>query len=163
MPLRLWPGVLAALLLLLARFAVPAIVPGALIFGVLGGLAGALAIIVWWLFFSRAHWAKRLGAIILIGAALIATSRVIHISIAKGMMGMMFPMYAIPVLSLALVGSPVVSRRLSSRARRASMVAAILLACGAWTLLRTGGVTGSAGSEFHWRWTPTPEERLLAW
>jgi outer membrane protein assembly factor BamB len=30
------------------------------------------------------------------------------------------------------------------------------------TLVRTGGITGDADSDLHWRWTPTPEERLLA-
>ena len=75
---------------------------------------------------------------------------------------MMFPIYAIPVLSLALVAWAVASRRLSNGPRRASMVAAILLACGVFTLLRTGGITGDADSDFHWRWTQTPEERLLA-
>jgi hypothetical protein len=42
------------------------------------------------------------------------------------------------------------------------MVATILLACGVFTLLRTGGMTGDGDSDFHWRWTQTPEERLLA-
>ena len=42
------------------------------------------------------------------------------------------------------------------------MVAAILLACGALTLVRTNGITGDADSDFEWRWTPTAEERLLA-
>jgi outer membrane protein assembly factor BamB len=42
------------------------------------------------------------------------------------------------------------------------MVATILLACGVFTLLRTGGMSGDGDSDFHWRWTPTPEERLLA-
>ena len=41
------------------------------------------------------------------------------------------------------------------------LVAIVLLACGGWTLLRTEG-TSSEGSQFKWRWTPTPEERLLA-
>jgi outer membrane protein assembly factor BamB len=41
------------------------------------------------------------------------------------------------------------------------MVATILAACGAWALVRTGGVSGE-GSELHWRWSKTPEERLLA-
>jgi outer membrane protein assembly factor BamB len=31
-----------------------------------------------------------------------------------------------------------------------------------FTLLRTGGITGNAESDLHWRWTQTPEERLLA-
>ena len=70
---------------------------------------------------------------------------------------MMLPIFAIPVLSLALVAWAVASRRLSS-GPPASMVAAILLACGVFTLLRTGGITGDADSDFHWRWTST---RLL--
>ncbi len=42
------------------------------------------------------------------------------------------------------------------------MVVTILLACAAWALLRTGGITGDADSDLHWRWSETPEERLLA-
>ncbi len=41
------------------------------------------------------------------------------------------------------------------------MVAAILIACGGWALVRTEGVS-STGSDFAWRWSATPEERLLA-
>ena len=62
--------------------------------------------------------------------------------------------YAIPVLSLALVAWAAASRGLSSGLRRASMVAAIVLACGTLTLIRTNGVTGDADSDFEWRWTP---------
>ena len=152
-PLRLWPGVVAAVLLLLVRFVVPIVVPGAGALGMLGGLAGGLAVVVWWLFFSRAPWSERVGAIVLMVVAVLATSRIVHESIANGMMGMMLPIYAIPVLSLALVAWAVASRRLSDGPRRASMVAAILLACGVFTLLRTGGITGAADSDLHWRWT----------
>lgn len=161
-PLRLWPGVVAVVLQLLVRFVVPIVVPGATIFAVLGGLAGGLVVVVWWLFFSRAPWSERVGAIVLMVVALFATSRIVHESIATGMMGMMLPVYAIPVLCLALVAGAVASRRLSSGPRRASMIGAILLACGVFTLLRTGGVMGGGGSDFHWRWSQTPEERLLA-
>src|SRR2546426_214759 len=161
-PLRLWPGVVAAVLLLLVRFVVPIVVPGTMMFGVLGGLVGALAVVVWWLFFSRAPWTERVGAIVLMIVALYATSRLVHKSIANGMMGMMLPIFAIPVLSLALVAWAVASRRLADGPRRASMVATILLACGVFTLLRTGGITGDGDSDLHWRWTRTPEERLLA-
>jgi outer membrane protein assembly factor BamB len=135
--------------------------PEAAPFAMIGGVAGALAIVLWWVFFSRAPWSERLGALVLMIVALFATSRVIHVSIATGGMGMLFPILAIPVLCIALVAWAVISRGLSEGLRRATMVATILLACGAWTLLRTDGVSG-AGSEFHWRWTPTAEERLLA-
>src|SRR4051812_29988740 len=99
-PLRLWLGV-AAIVLWLVRFGVPIFAPEYLIYGVLGGIVGALAILVWWVFFSRLPWVDRLGAIGLMIAALFATSRIIDRSIATGMMGFMFPMYAIPVVSIA--------------------------------------------------------------
>lgn len=113
-PLRLWPGVVAVALQWLVRFVVPIVVPDAGGIAILGGLAGGLAVAVWWLFFSRAPWFERVGAIVLMAAALLATSRIVHESIANGMMGMMLPILAIPVLSLALVASAAASRRLSS-------------------------------------------------
>ena len=130
--------------------------------GVLGGLVCALAVLVWWLFFSRAPWVERLGAIVLMVVAVIATKRIVHPSIAGGMMGMMLPVFSIPVLCLALVAALVAARRLSNGLRRIVMFGAILLACGAFLLIRTGGITASAQSDLHWRWTKTPEERLLA-
>lgn len=161
--LRLWPGVVAAVMLVLARVVVPVIVPESMPYGMIGAAVCALAVVVWWAFFSRAPRSERFGAVALMILALFATSRVIHVSIATGGMGMLFPISAVPVLSLAFVVWAAASRRLSDRARRASMVATILLACGVWALLRTDGVTGDLiGSDFHWRWAPTPEQRLLA-
>jgi outer membrane protein assembly factor BamB len=44
-----------------------------------------------------------------------------------------------------------------------TMVATILLACGVWTLVRTGGFTAASfHNDLAWRWAKTPEERLLA-
>jgi outer membrane protein assembly factor BamB len=162
-PLRLWPGVLVVVLQWLAWIVLPIVVPEATFYGVLGGVfGGGLAVLLWWLFFSRAPWPERVGAILLMPAALYATWYVVHPSIANGMMGMMLPIFAIPVLSLALVCWAVAGQRLSRGPWRASLVVAILLACGVFTLLRTGGITGDGDSDLHWRWTPTPEERLLA-
>ncbi len=159
-PLRLWPGVVIVMLQWLGRFVVPIFVPEATFFGVMGGLLGGLAIVVWWAFLSRAPRSERWGAIVLMIVALVATWRILHESIATGMMGMMFVVYAIPVLSLAFVAWAAASRRLSDGPRRAAMVATILLACGVWTLVRTDGVSAT-GSDFAWRWSETPEERLL--
>jgi outer membrane protein assembly factor BamB len=160
--LRLWPGVVAVALQWLLWFVVPFVVPAAALYGLLGGVIAGLVVVVWWLFFSRAPWAERVGAIVLMVVAVVATKRVVHQSMANAGMGMLLFIYTIPVLSLALVASAAASRRLSSGLRRASMVASILLACGVFTLLRTGGITGDAHSDLHWRWTRTPEERLLA-
>ncbi|MGQ0736146.1 MAG: outer membrane protein assembly factor BamB family protein [Acidobacteriota bacterium] len=161
-PLRLWPGVAAAALQWLVWSVVPAFVPQWGGSAILGGVFFGLVIVVWWLFFSRAPWFERLGAIALMVVAVAATSRLVHESIANGMMGFMLFIYAIPAVTAALVAWAVASRGLSSRLRLASMVGAIVLACGTLTLIRTGGMTGDADSDLHWRWTPTPEERLMA-
>ena len=121
--LRLWPGVAAVLLLWFIRFGVPAVVPEAMVLGVMGELVGGLAVLVWWVFFSRAPWSERGGAVVLMIAAMLATRRTLDESIATGMMGMMFVVYSIPVLSLALVAWAVASRRLAGGLRRATLVA----------------------------------------
>src|SRR5262245_6843158 len=161
-PLRVWPGVIAVALQWLMGFCFRFVAPEAFMYVMIGILACSLAVLVWWLFFSRAPWVERLGAIALMVVLVAATKRVVHPSIAGGMMGMMLPIFSIPVLSLALVVAAAAGRRLYSGLRRAAIVAAILLACAAFTLIRTGGMSGEGGQDFHWRWTPTPEQLLLA-
>jgi len=161
-PLRLWPGVVAVALQWVVRFLVPLVAPDSFGYGIIGAALGGLLILVWWVFFSRAPWSERLGAIVVMGVALFATRRVVHPSISNGMMGFMLYVYVIPFLSLALVAWAVASRGLPVGLRRASMAAAILLGCGVMTLVRTGGLRGEDGSDLHWRWTESPEERLLA-
>jgi outer membrane protein assembly factor BamB len=160
--LRLWPGVVAAVLLVLVRLT-PVVVDELMPVAMMGAVVGGLVILLWWLFFSRAPWPERLGVTVLIIVALFATPRLVHESIAGGAMGFLFYVWAIPTLGVALVAAVAASRRLSPESRRVSIAAAIVLACGVWTLIRTEGVTSDlVGSDFRWRWTPTPEERLLA-
>ena len=161
-PLRLWPGVVIVILQWLVRFAVPALVPDATIIGLLGELVGGAAILLWWLFLSRAPWSDRLGAVGVMIVGLYATSHIIDKSIATGAQGFLFFILAIPVVSLAFVVGAVVSSRFQGGARRAAMIATILLGCGALALVRTGGFTASLHNDLHWRWAKTPEERLLA-
>jgi outer membrane protein assembly factor BamB len=161
-PLRLWPGVLAAVLLVLFKLVVPIIGPGAPPIAMLGGLVGGLVIVLWWVFFSRAPWSERLGAVAVMIAALPATTPFLHPSIAEASLGPLFYILAVPIVSLALVVWAAASRRLSSGPRRVAMVVTILLACGVFTLLRTSGVTGDGAWGLHWRWTRTVEERLLS-
>ena len=167
--LRLWPGVLLAILTVLLRYAVGPLAPddaslfaiplGAIAVG--AGMLGAIAIIVWWLFFSRAPWSERLGVLLLIAVAMFATAQLAHQSIRGGYRGMMLAGYGGPVIALALVAGAVIGARLARGSRRAVIAASILLACGAFTLIRTNGVFGG-GADLHWRWTPTAEDRLLA-
>ena len=160
--LRLWPGVIIVTLQWLVRFGIPIVVPEAKEFGVFSGLLGWLAIVVWWGFFSRAPRSERWGAVVLMIVALAATPLILHESIATAMKGLIFVFYATLGLSLAFVVWAVASRRLADGPRRATLVATILLSCAVWSLLRSDGMTYGSGADFAWRWTETPEERLLA-
>jgi outer membrane protein assembly factor BamB len=167
-PLRLWPGVTAAALLLFVRYVLPAVAPGKEIFGletdligILGGLVFSVLIFVWWIFFSRAPWPDRLITVAAIAVAMVAIRPLTHISIQNGFMNRMFYFFAPFTMSLALVIGVAASRRLSAGARRAVIVLMILAGAAFWTLLRTDGVFNGL-SVLQWRWTPTAEERLLA-
>jgi outer membrane protein assembly factor BamB len=162
-PLQVWPGVLIVALQWLVGFALPVFVPEAKLYALLGGfLGGTLTVILWWLFFSRAPWSERLSALVFIPAAVFATSYIVHESIAGGAMGMLLYLFSLPVMSLALVAGAVAGRRLSSGPRRAVLTSAVLLGCGAFAVARTGGMSGDGDFDFHWRWSQTPEERLLS-
>ena len=160
--LRLWPGIIAVIVQWLGWYLVPVFLPQAMFAGMLIGLVCALTIIVWWLFLSRAPWLERIAPFLLMVVGVILTKRIVHPSIAGGMMGMMLPIYSIPILSLSLVAWAVSTSRLSALPRRALMLVAIAIGCGVFALVRTGGMTGDANSDLHWRWTKTPEEKLLA-
>ena len=62
-PLRLWPGVVAVVLQWLARFGIKAVVPGFKGFALSaqGGIIGAVAVVLWWAFFSRARLVRTRG------------------------------------------------------------------------------------------------------
>jgi outer membrane protein assembly factor BamB len=160
--LRLLPGVIIVIIQWLVRFVVPIVAPETTPFAVMGGLVGGLAVMVWWGFFSRAPRTERWGAVVLMIVTMLVTSSLLHVSIATGGMGMLFPVFAVPVLSLAFVIWAAVSRRFAEGPRRVLMVATILLSCGVWTLVKTGGFTGEFDHDLAWRWAQTPEDRLLA-
>jgi outer membrane protein assembly factor BamB len=161
-PLRLWPGVAAAVLLILVGYVLPIFVPEYAGYAMIAAPLFALIVILWWLLFSRARWYERLGGLGLMIAAMFPEKYVVHPSIAGGAMGNLSYILVIPTLSLALVGWAVLRDRVGPAARSAAVIVAVLLGCLPWMLVRTGGITASGKSDFHWRWTKTPEEQLLA-
>ena len=158
--LRLWPGIALLVLLFVFRIGVKAFVPGIEGFGyaVLGSLGCMLAIILWWLIFSRARWVERLGAIGAIAVSLVAVWFLKHDTM---WLQWLFA-YAVPLLALAFVTWSVVTRRLTGRIRLITMIATIVVACGVWLLLRQDGMNGDHIASFGWRWSQSAEERLLA-
>jgi outer membrane protein assembly factor BamB len=161
-PLRLWPGVAAVVLQWIFWLVVPRVVPGSGPIGMLGALALGLVVLVWWLFFSRARWSERIIAIAAMIALAFATWPFLHVSIQNGYMGRMFPIFVIPGLSLALVAWAAFSRGLADLPRRAMLVGVVAVACSAYLLIRTDGITGEGDSLLRWRWTKSHEELLLA-
>ncbi len=128
----------------------------------MGGMLGGIAILVWWAFFSRAQRMERWGAILIILAAMVLSSLLLHDSISTAMQGMMYPAYALPVLCPVFVIWAVATRNRTTKVRWTTMIAAIVLSSGAWILVRSGGITGHAQADFAWRWSATHEEHLLA-
>ena len=160
--LRIWPGVVAVILQSLLWFGVPVVAPDYAIVGILGAVVFGLVVVVWWMFFSRAPWVERIGAIVLMVVAVLLNRSLVDPSIAGGAMGNLIVLLSIVPLCIALVVAVLVSRNRQAWARRVAIVAGIVLACGTVTLIRTGGMSGEGRADIHWRWTPTPEEKLLA-
>jgi outer membrane protein assembly factor BamB len=145
----------------LARFVLPAVVSDSLMYSVLGGFIAALLVPLWWLFFSRAAWVERLGAIALMVLAVFGARRIVDVSIATGAMGFLMYFLVLPILSIAFVAWAVATRNLSDGVRRATMAATILAVCGGMALIRTGGFTASFQNDLHFRWSKTAEDRLV--
>jgi outer membrane protein assembly factor BamB len=158
--LRLWPGIIIVALLFISRFGVKAVIPGIEGFGkgMMGSFGFVIIFLLWWAFFSRAAWLERLSAIGLFAVAIGGTWLLRH----ESMWILWLVGYAIPWLCLAFIIWAVATRRLPDRVRRLTMVATILLACGVWLFVRQDGIDGDHTASFGWRWTASPEERLLA-
>jgi outer membrane protein assembly factor BamB len=160
-PLRLWPGVVLVVVQFVLVFGLPLVRPDASGAAMLAGAAGGVAVLLWWLLFSRAGWVARLGAPAVAAGALLLVRPLLHESITGGAMGMLPYLLPIPTLSLALVAWAAATPGLRPARRAGALVLSMLVGAGVWTAVRTGGIRGG-GFELSWRWTPTAEERLLA-
>lgn len=161
-PLRLWPAVILVALQWLAWFVLPLLSPRASVIGPLVGLICALLLLIWWLIFSRAPWVERIGALLLIVVGLVGAKRLAHESIAGGMMGMLIYVLSVPIFCLLLVLWAVLTRRFATAPRRLALLGAVAFGCCLFLLIRTGGLTAEFDNDVHWRWSTTPEQRLLA-
>jgi len=118
--LRLWPGIAAAAVVI-AGLLVTITLPVAADYGLVGTGVGVFAVILWWLFFSRAPWLERAGALVLMAVAVAAIRPFIHASIAGGAQGGLQYILSMLPISLLLVAWAAGTRHLSTPARRAAM------------------------------------------
>lgn len=163
-PLRLWPLAVIVVLFAALVFVVPVIFTdyADLPMVMLGGAVCAVLTVVWWLLLSRARWTERLGVIALMAATVMLTRVAIDPSIAGGAQGMLGYIFGFEFVALALAVWATATAQMIDRTRRLTVVP-IMLALGLLPMLaiRTAGIR-SGNFEMHWRWTPTPEELLLA-
>ncbi|HEX5271518.1 MAG TPA: PQQ-binding-like beta-propeller repeat protein, partial [Gemmataceae bacterium] len=158
--LRLWPGVVLVLAQTALIFVPPLVAAGTIASFMVRFYAPMLCgvlLLVWWLFASRLRWADRLLGVCTFAAAAAVAVALCHPSFQFGLL-----LYALPIATSAWVGWLLVSFPLGWPVRRWGLVAVLLAVSGGATLVRMAGVTGNFSGEFHWRWTPTPEELFLA-
>lgn len=160
--INLLPGIIIVAIQWIIKFVLPAIFPSMATLGVLGGLAGGLAIIIWWTVFSQVVRTERWLGTLFIVIALAAMAQISDKSITTGMQGMMFFVLATPLVSLAFVIWAGLSRNLQPRLRIITMATTVLVSSGAVALLRSEGITGVAGINLAWRWSATSEEQFLS-
>jgi outer membrane protein assembly factor BamB len=161
--LRIWPGLAAAVVIVIGLFleiAFTITLPDLAISGLIGAVVSMVIIFVWWLFFSRAPWSERLGVLAIMIAVWFAMRPLLDKSILGGAMGGL-PFLGFTVFTAALAFWAAGTQNLTTGKRRASLVGAMLIAAVLCSVVRTAGVRGG-GFEVHFRWTPTPEDLLLA-
>src|SRR4051812_28128076 len=107
--LRLWPGVLIVLLQWGLRFGLE-LFPDYTVFGVAAGVVGWPALIIWWLFFSRAAWPERIFGVAAMAFAAAVTWPFLDVSMSTGAMGALFPLLAAPGVCLAFILWAVLAR-----------------------------------------------------
>ena len=160
-PLRVWPALAIVAAQVAGYFLLPILMPDAeLPMGLIAIMVGALLALCWWLFFSRAPWLERIGAVLLIAIAVPLMRMGVDKSISGAGQGFLVYIMSIPVMMWALTVWAATTRNFQDSSRRIALVVAVILGCVPFLIARTDGVGGP--NPFHLRWTPTAEQKLLA-
>jgi outer membrane protein assembly factor BamB len=165
--LRLWPGVIIIALLWLLPAAAAWFVSETMIHMltvVLTPTVMTVALLAWWLFFSRLRWADRLLGLLALAAAGGVTYPFWHHSLtdddSKGVLALM--VYVLPAVTTAWVAWLLVTPFLRWPVRRVGLLAVFVMAWGSFTLVRFEGNEGDFSGVFRYRGTLTAEEKYLA-
>ena len=160
-PLRIWPALLLLVAGIAARVLPDFIEEGPralMMIRALGPVVCAGLILLWWLLASRATWQERVVGFV--GVILAFAITMVLVDESMQQIGPIF--LTIPMGGAAFaIGALLCSRTLSFRR---TVIATLLAACGMGfsTALRNDGMWGNFALGLHWRWEPSPEERLLA-
>src|SRR5688572_2329985 len=102
-PLRLWPGVAIAVVQVLVMVIAPIVSFEGGMLAMLGGALGAVLLVLWWLFFSRAPWLERIAAMLIVIAGVVLSTYLVHLSIAGAGQGFLVYILGLQPLMLGLV------------------------------------------------------------
>ena len=160
-PLRVWPAVLLALLMLAARFG-PEASQDAMakywMISVFGPLLCCLLLVIWWLAASRATWRERVfGLLGIIVAAAVAVT-IAHPS----MRGPATTYLTIPTGLFLFAIATVFLKKAPTANRTGTAVALAFAGFAVSMFLRNEGMTGDYKFTWRSRWSQTAEEAMLA-
>lgn len=160
-PLRTWPALLLVALMMLMRFGPPNLEGGLSSYwmiAVFGPVICCVLLVIWWLAASRATWKERLFGTLGVVGSLIVTEMLVDPTMrGPGTIYVTLPMGMV----LFALGATLLSKhRPATRTGLALLFA--LAGFGFSVLLRNEGMTGSYALGAHWRWSPTPEQLMLA-
>jgi outer membrane protein assembly factor BamB len=159
--LRLWPALAILAVQWLIVFVVGLLAPLSFfqfMTMAFAPLVGALALVIWWVGFSRLRWMDSLLCLVVFAA----TTGIAVALFDPSFGGFGIMMYVVPTVTLVWIGWLLITPFLPWSVRRAGMLVAFTLAVGYFALLRFDGATGSLKGEISYRWTPTPEDIFKA-
>jgi outer membrane protein assembly factor BamB len=159
--LRLWPGVAIIALLWLVITAVNWLFPVtffAFMTMFIAPMVATLALIVWWLSFSRLSWTDR---IVCLSACIVYAGVAFAFKHSSFGIHAIF-IYAVPTVLTAWVLWLLLSYFLPWPVRRAGLLIVLILVLGYFTLLRFDGLWGNITATLNYRWKHTEEDKYLA-
>jgi outer membrane protein assembly factor BamB len=160
-PLRVWPAVLLALLLLGGRFG-PQVSADAMakywMISVFGPLLCCLLLLIWWLAASRATWRERLFGFLGIIAGAAAAVALAH----PTMRGAATTYLTIPMGFFVFALAIAVLKNAPPGIRTGTAVLLAFAGFAVSMVLRNEGMTGDYKFSWRSRWSQTAEESMLA-
>jgi len=160
-PLRVWPAVALAAIIVLCRYG-PRLIEGASsqywFVPIFFPMLGAALILIWWLVASRATGRERwLGAL-----GLIAGIAAIVFLSDPTMQSILVSYLTLPLGMVGFALGAFINRAASPAQRLKGVLLCSIAAMALTLLLRNQGVTGDYSFDFQWRWSPNVAERSWA-
>src|ERR1044071_8420194 len=160
-PLRAWPAVLLALLMVAGRFG-PEVSPDAMakywMISVFGPILCCLLLLIWWLAASRATWRERVFGFLGIIAAIAISIALAH----PTMRAAATSYFTLPIRFFIFAIAAAFLKRARPYVRSTGAVLLAFAGFAISLLLRADGMTGDYKFSFHPRWKKTAEETMLA-